>query len=534
MAVDFECLRDPLAFCKLVWPDCTLYKQQREICYSVRDNDRTFVPAGNALGKDFVSAFIAIWWFCTRIPARVVTTSVKQAQLEDVLWGEIRRFIQSSRVKLPLLYNHLKIRRVMDDGSIHPNSELVGQVSNTQEGLLGRHSTAGFKAVQNDVKRTLVIFDEASSIDDETYRGVQTWADSILGIGNTWPCMSFFKREVEAGDLRRDSGVGYHRRIIKIRAEDSPNVRYARAEIAKGKSPSNRVIIPGVKTWEKYQDNRKTWDPELQCIGLDANWYEGPEQKLVPSAWLALAAQRADAIGGRVRKAKGIGVDPAEGGDSTSMAAVDELGLIELVSTKTPDTSVIPSMVKAFAMKHGVGRDDAWRICFDRGGGGKQHADRMRQASRVGGLVEEHKDGLPWNVRTIAFGEALILAPKRAKRLYGERFEIMEEKGTYVNRRAQMYFSLRDLVDPNGPVRFAIPAECDELRRQLALMPLLRDGEGRGYMLPKDVLSDEARRQGKKTLKQLLGCSPDESDALVLACHAMTTKPIKSTAGAVL
>lgn len=41
---------DPIAFVRLVWPKIKLYDKQREILYSVRDNDETVVPAGNMLG----------------------------------------------------------------------------------------------------------------------------------------------------------------------------------------------------------------------------------------------------------------------------------------------------------------------------------------------------------------------------------------------------------------------------------------------------------------------------------------------------
>jgi len=41
---------DPLQLAKLCWPDVVFYKEQRDIIYSVLDNDETFVPAGNMLG----------------------------------------------------------------------------------------------------------------------------------------------------------------------------------------------------------------------------------------------------------------------------------------------------------------------------------------------------------------------------------------------------------------------------------------------------------------------------------------------------
>ncbi len=41
---------DPLELQRLLWPDVYFYRQQRDVIYSVADNDQTFVPAGNMLG----------------------------------------------------------------------------------------------------------------------------------------------------------------------------------------------------------------------------------------------------------------------------------------------------------------------------------------------------------------------------------------------------------------------------------------------------------------------------------------------------
>ena len=69
----------------------------------------------------------------------------------------------------------------------------------------------------------------------------------------------------------------YHRRVITIRAEDSPNVRLALAQRAAGKVPTGKVLVPGVLTWEQYLHHRATWDKMRQCIGLDAKFYLGAE-----------------------------------------------------------------------------------------------------------------------------------------------------------------------------------------------------------------------------------------------------------------
>lgn len=537
-----------MLFAKTFWPDVTFYRQQQEIIYSVVDNSETYVPAGNELGKDFVAGFIALWWFCSRRPARVVTTSVKMDQLEDVLWGEIRRFIQTAQGKLPIQYNHMKIRQVDGRGRLYPNSELVGQVSNTKEGLLGRHSTQGFKPIQGDIPRTLVIFDEASGIDDDTYNSTQTWADRKLIIGNPFPCSNFFKRGVKAGDLsrppRRDPRTGklvsngYVRKVIQIKAADSPNVRYAEAEIARGREPSDRIIIPGVKSWSKLQENLLTWDKVLKCVGIDAEFYEGAEVLLFPPDWLNAAEERHRQLVrlGVVRRAEAIGIDPAEGGDRTAMCAVDRFGIIELVSRQTPNTAVAVNEAIAFILRHNL-QEHTERVMVDRGGGGNWLAGQLKERG--------YED-----IRTVGFGEPVTIDPRRGIMPISTRKEHAGVRYAFKNRRAQLYGTLSAFLDPSinvddkGHSRvFAIPTDdekCKELRRQLAVIPKLYDKEGRLELPPKRKAGTEADRmrnpgaesQKKVTLEELIGCSPDEADAAVLALHGMVDKPLLVTVGA--
>lgn len=202
---NFCYLIDPFQFQRVLWPHVTFYEEQREVIRSVRDNDETFVVAGNMLGKDFVSAFIALWFFCTRVPCRVVTTSVDHTQLEGVLWGEIRRFIQEARYPLEverggiLVVNHLHLRRIKNwsKREVCGLSYCLGRVAAKGEGMLGHHI-----AEQGDgIPRTLFIADEASGVDDVSYERADTWARRKLIIGNPYPCQNFFYRGVKQGDL---------------------------------------------------------------------------------------------------------------------------------------------------------------------------------------------------------------------------------------------------------------------------------------------------------------------------------------------
>ncbi len=200
---------DPMEFAAKLWPDVTFYDKQDEICSSVRDNDETYVPAGNMLGKDFVAAFIILWFFLTRRPCRIVTTSAKEDHLR-VLWGEMSRFIQTCKYPLdsakggPLVVNQREIKYIRNDGSPCPLSYVKGMVASDEAiaAMQGHH----IAATGDGIPRTLFVADECSSIPQAYYTMASTWANRILAIGNTWPCENFFKWAVEGKPGTDDKG----------------------------------------------------------------------------------------------------------------------------------------------------------------------------------------------------------------------------------------------------------------------------------------------------------------------------------------
>ena len=261
---------DPVKFQQLCWPNVHLYDKQKEILYSVRDNDETFVPAGNMLGKDFVAALCVLWFFVSRHPCRIITTSVDGTQLESVLWGEIRRFIQSSDYKLPILNNHLHLRKLIHS-EVDGLSYVLGRVAAKGEGMLGHH----IAKTGDGVPRTLFVADEASGVDAISYTRADTWADRKLIIGNPYPCTNFFFKGVKAGNQKAEDNGHLYRNVIKIKGEDSPNVRFAVSQIGEGDTPSGEMLVPGVLSYGDYKKRRETWDEIRQCVGLDAEFYEG-------------------------------------------------------------------------------------------------------------------------------------------------------------------------------------------------------------------------------------------------------------------
>jgi hypothetical protein len=194
---------DPLAFAECFWPHVTFYRQQREIILSVRDNDETYVVAGNGLGKDFVSGFIVLHFFLTRSPCRIITTSATDRHL-NVLWGEMGRFIQTCRFDLdathggPLIINQRKLRKMVD-GKECKMSYVEGIVAgpDTMEAMGGHHDPIG----DPRCPRSLFIGDEASALHDDYYKKASPWFKRALFIGNAWPCNNFFRKHVKDGNV---------------------------------------------------------------------------------------------------------------------------------------------------------------------------------------------------------------------------------------------------------------------------------------------------------------------------------------------
>jgi hypothetical protein len=316
----------------------------------------------------------------------------------------------------------------------------------------------------------------------------------------------------------------YFRKIIVIKATDSPNVRYALAQQAAGQEPDGRELVPGVIGWDEYKKRLATWDLVRRTVGLEAAFYKGAQVLLFPPERLTEAESVWRGLRGQQRRGKALGVDPAEGGDKTALCVIDERGIIELISRQTPDTDEVPGMVIAAGQRWGV-PPDMW--IFDRGGGGKEHADRLRAR------------GYP--CRTVAFGEAVRLEVKRTGvvRAFAERREVHEDRTAYLNRRAQMYHEASLLLDQYSSVAggrmFGLPPgeegpQYQQLRAQLAVMPRLEDREGKIYLPPKNR-KDE--KDAAKTLCEIIGHSPDEADSLVLAVHAWLHPVRRLVAGAV-
>jgi hypothetical protein len=522
-----------------LWPNVNFYGKQKEIIYSVQDDDETYSVAGNMLGKDFVGGYVPVWFFTTRFPCRVIISSATDDHL-DVIFGELKRFIYESEIPLtyedggPLKVLDREINRILSDGTESPLCYIKGMVAKPDKvaALQGHH----IAKVGDMIPRTLWIADEASAVPSSFYKMARGWADRMLVIGNPWQCSNFFREAVRNGNVKRKHRSGYHQRVIHISADDSPNIQLAKIQIEQGRKPTGEMVVPGVKGWDDYQKNLATWDEEQICVGLEGRFYEGDTIKMYPPGWLVgsgeLAATLDKVMPNRVPTH--LAVDSAEGGDNTTFAAGDKLGMVLLRIKKTPDTSYVVDETIDLIDLYGIDEDN---VMFDRGGGGQEHVDRLRR--------------LGYNVRSVAFGEAATSAD-RFKRFKSkqDRIEAEENRTVYFNRRAEMYGLLRKHLNPvnedptnhissggltrldnTSIMRYAIPASLLDkptgqgrktLRDQLDGIPLKRDSEGRLKLPPK---KKRTATSTEESLEDIIGHSPDEADAIVMLNYVTFYKP---------
>jgi len=205
---------DPIKFQQWGWPKRKFYKEQQEILQSVVENKETYVPAANVMGKDYVAGFTCPWFFLTRSPCKIVTTSASEDHLK-VLWGEMQDWINDCQYPLiypkgPLIVNHLHIKRVImtgpKKGEIDPLSYIVGKVASPDRiaSMQGHHVAK----TGDGIPRTLFLPDECSSIPNSYYTMASGWFHRMLAIGNCWESdnSTWWKNNTEAGDKEYPKG----------------------------------------------------------------------------------------------------------------------------------------------------------------------------------------------------------------------------------------------------------------------------------------------------------------------------------------
>lgn len=444
-----------------------LWSMQIKVMEAVRDNRHVAVRSSFATGKSFTAATLALWWVDTHPPgeAFVATTATTEAQVKAILWHEIA--IGHALGGLPGRLNQTEWW--MSVGGV---DQIVG---------FGRKpadtNATAFHGIHR--KYVLVIIDEGSGVAASIYDAAEGLAANefsrILVIGNPEDPLSIF------AEISRP-GSGWV--AFKISAFDTP--------VYTGEKVSQKILDLLVsKIWVEERAKRWGVDNPKYISKVLGEFPEVSENCLILPGWVIAAQERTL----QPARPSELGVDVGAGGDKTVIAH-RRGGVVRVVNReRQPDTmKACGNVIRA------INTCGAEIAKVDEIGVGKGLVDRAR---------EQH-----YNVVGINVGKS----PDRKLKRKGKReVDEHDEAETFLNRRAQGYWHLRELF-MLGEVDID-PAD-EELAAQLVDIRYERLSNGVIKIESKEEMKRRKRARGAD------GDSPDEADAVMLAFMpaAMTKK----------
>lgn len=138
---------DPVGYARDILGIKYLWETQQQILRALLEPPyRVMVPSGHNVGKSFIAAVAANWWFDSFDPSLVISTAPTAQSVEQILWKEIR--VMRARAGLPGLMPRAPMMYTSPD--------------HLAQGFTARDATS-FQGRHDD--RILFIFDEAVGID---------------------------------------------------------------------------------------------------------------------------------------------------------------------------------------------------------------------------------------------------------------------------------------------------------------------------------------------------------------------------------
>lgn len=202
---------------------------------------RIKLEAGHNVGKSFIMACIALWWFYTRRRCVIICNAPSKRAVEDVLWVEIRLLWARSKRPLPDYFIGPKAPEMFDTH----DHWAKGYTTSTGEGYQGRHR-----------ENMLFLFDEDEGIDpiywtttSTMYQpdGTHCWVASCNPVTNS---SQSFLESLQAGPDGKPKW-----KLFTLSSLNHPNVA---AQLA-GRPP----VVPGAVTLGQVEQWVEDWTDPL-------------------------------------------------------------------------------------------------------------------------------------------------------------------------------------------------------------------------------------------------------------------------------
>lgn len=455
----------------------TAWYKQIEILEAVFKYPKVAVPSCHESGKSYNAARIIITYLMTHSPSVVIVTAPTWNQVKNVIWRGINAAYNNANIPLGPKPN-------TTTWNLSPDWYAIGISTNVAENFAGFHS--------NDI---LVVVDEASGVKEEIFEGIAGVISNrnarILYLGNPTQIDGTFAKEC-ANPLVK---------VFQVSAFDTPNFT---ANNIRDTEDLLRIFTPpeGANALDHMMsaDANLTYAVEGLCSprwayekylewGIDSPLWQSRVMGQFPSQAedaLFNLQELINCMDPEYREENGydvhtgspeFGVDVARFGSDHTVIAPRRGGLVyDMLSYSKQDTSVTAERV--FRMLDLT--DWNTRIKVDDTGVGGGVTDQLRLIRDKG-----NQGGQPYHftIVPINFGES----PRN--------------KEKFLNRRAEMYWNLRELVHNH---KVALPKD-DILLNELASIHYTFTSK------------QQIQIESKDDIKKRTGKSPDRADALVLA-----------------
>lgn len=500
-----------------------LWSKQREILISVRDNKRTAAPTCHAAGKSHLAARIVAWWVMSHElgTAQVVTTATSFRQVRNILWSHIRRLHATHGLDGSCLM--VEWKRKMETVAFG-----FAPAQYNETALQGIHAP-----------NLLVVVDEAGGISDT----IGTALEALMTGGNT--------RLLLLGNPPTDNENSWFEKAcnsdlyntIPISAYETPNFTGENTDTCTTcpRSIAQHPIATHLVDQQWVDDIIQELGEEspFAQARIHARFPTNTGNRVIPSTWLEEATTNDNpAPATHIR----LGVDvAADGGDEFVIARADGYTVkIVHTSSGSENSSVIavaqtilqhihqaetdahtrthvrpehtfapPTPEHTFAPRPSAtypqppALDDLSTPPTPRGA--KSTADRGGPPEIVS--VKVDAIGVGWGV--VGLLEEWGREGVHSARIVGVNVaERAGDVGRFKNQRAEMWWNLRQLVQPDSDGGQVVRLDVDrKVLVQLGLPDWKADSSGRIQVV------------SKADLRKLGRGSPDRAEAVLLALY---------------
>lgn len=304
------------------------------------------VASGHGIGKSALVSWLILWAISTFVDTKGVVTANTETQLRTKTWAELAKWY-----RLCIIRHWFKLTATAIF-SVDPDHEKTWRIDQVPWNAA---NTEAFAGLHNQGKRILIVFDEASTIDDliwEVTEGALTDKNTEL----VWACFGNPTRNT--GRFRQCFGRYKHRWVTK-QIDSRKTAMSNKNQIAK---------------W--VQDYGE--DSDFVRIRVRGMFPRASDLQLIPTDWVAAAMKRQAAY--THSDALVCGIDIARGGADNNVIRfrrgmdAKTIKPISIPGSETRDTTKFIAKVCSVVVEH---RPDA--VFVDSTGVGGPVADQLRR-----------------------------------------------------------------------------------------------------------------------------------------------------------